>query len=232
MIDDVGSKAIESVESNSEGENEVSVYIPAGSIITGTLLNGLDAPTGDGARKDPFPVVLRVQHEAINPGRFTADIRECHIILSGYGELSSERVMLRTETIACIREDGNVLESKINGFAVGEDAKAGIRSRLVTRQGSLIAKSLVAGFFSGVSEAFDVQPIPIFNSGETDEVNWTDVDAGNAVQSGVVGGAQNSLNRIADFFMKWADKMFPILELDAGRQIDIETTRGFKLLIK
>ena len=34
---------------------EGSVYIPAGAMLKGVLLNGLDMPTGQGARKDPAP---------------------------------------------------------------------------------------------------------------------------------------------------------------------------------
>jgi conjugal transfer pilus assembly protein TraB len=37
-----------------EDESQTMSYLPAGSIITGTLINGMDAPTGQGARKDPF----------------------------------------------------------------------------------------------------------------------------------------------------------------------------------
>lgn len=39
-------------------------FLPV-SIISGTLLTGMDAATGKGARADPIPILLRVKHEAI-----------------------------------------------------------------------------------------------------------------------------------------------------------------------
>ena len=41
------------------------LYLPAGSIISGTLITGLDAPTHESARREPFPALLRIQKEAI-----------------------------------------------------------------------------------------------------------------------------------------------------------------------
>lgn len=49
-----------------------------------------------------------------------------------------------------------VIEAKLDSYAVGEDGKAGVRGRVVSKQGQIIAKSLMAGFLGGVSEAFDV----------------------------------------------------------------------------
>jgi conjugal transfer pilus assembly protein TraB len=74
------------------------------------------------------------------------------MILSGYGDLSSERAYLRGETFSCIREDGGVIEAQLDSYAVGEDGKAGVRGRLVSKQGQMVAKSLIAGFLGGASK--------------------------------------------------------------------------------
>lgn len=65
------------------------------------------------ASAHPFPSTLRIQKEAILPNRFRADVRECFLIVSGYGDLSSERAYLRGETFSCVREDGGVIEAKL-----------------------------------------------------------------------------------------------------------------------
>ena len=54
---------------------------------------------------------------------------------------------LRGETISCVREDGGVIETRLDSYAVGEDGKAGIRGRLVSKQGQLVAKSMMADSF-------------------------------------------------------------------------------------
>lgn len=220
----------EQAEAESEG---VGIYIPSGSLLSGTLMTGLDAPTGQGARRDPFPVVVRLQKDAILPNDYSADVKGCMAILSGFGDLSSERVYLRTEGVSCVREDGQSIEARISGYAVGEDGKAGMRARLVTKQGSLIGRSLVAGFFGGIAQAFDVSPVPTLDtSGDAKSVQYLDTFSEGAVQGGVVGGASNALEKVADFWLKMADSMFPVLELDASRKMDIVMVKGAELKLQ
>lgn len=212
---------------------EEAAYIPTSSIITGVLLNGMDAPTGQGARKDPFPATLRIQKEAILPNRFTADIRECFMLIAGYGDLSSERAYLRGESISCVREDGAVIEAALDSYAVGEDGKAGVRGRLVSKQGQIIAKTLMAGFLSGVSKAFDVKPVPIIETRNTGTTSYNRNEPDhNWLQSAAVSGASTALEKIANFYLEMAESMFPVIEIDAGRTITIIVTRGTSLSFK
>lgn len=224
-------QAHDETESEEKIEEE-SIFLPAGSILTGVFLNGLDAPTGQGARRDPFPATLRIQKEAILPNRFRADVRECFLIVAGYGDLSSERAYLRGETISCVREDGGVIESSLDSYAVGEDGKAGVRGRLVSKQGQIIAKSLMAGFMSGVSKAFDVKPIPIIDTSGSSQNYQRNTLNSDWLQSAAVSGAGSALDRVADFYMDMAEGMFPVIEIDAGRQIDIIMSRGTSLQLK
>lgn len=213
--------------------DENDTYLTAGSIVSGVLITGMDAPTGSGARKDPFPATLRINKEAILPNRFRADVRECFMLISGQGDLSSERAYLRGETISCVREDGGIIETGIKGYATGEDGKAGIRGRLVSKQGAIIAKSLMAGFMSGAAEAFDVNPIPIIETGNTSGQNsYTSNYSPDALQGAVSKGASNALDRIAQFYIDMAEGMYPVIEISAGRQIDFIVTSATKLKVK
>jgi conjugal transfer pilus assembly protein TraB len=83
--------------------------VPAGSLLKGVLLTGLDAPTGRSARRDPYPALVRIKHEALLPNRFRADVRECFLVAAGFGDLSAERASLRGETLSCVRADGGVI---------------------------------------------------------------------------------------------------------------------------
>ncbi|EET4634661.1 conjugal transfer protein TraB, partial [Escherichia coli O157:H7] len=208
------------------------IYLPSGSILTGVLINGMDAPTSQGARRDPFPSTLRIQKEAILPNRFRADVRECFLIVSGYGDLSSERAYLRGETFSCVRDDGGVIEAKLDSYAVGEDGKAGVRGRVVSKQGQIIAKSLMAGFLGGVSEAFDVNPVPVVSTNPGSNTQYQSVFSDQMLQGAAVKGASKALDRIAQFYIDMAEGIFPVIEVDAGRQVDIIVTKGTKLQIR
>lgn len=133
---------------NEKGES--GTYIPAGSIITGTILTGGDFATNAGGGFDnPTPLLIRISKEAILPNRYTSDIRECFLLTGGRGDLISERVKLRGEMPSCIRTDGSVIETKLDSYVAGEDGKEGMKGRLVSKQGQIIARSLVAVLHPG-----------------------------------------------------------------------------------
>lgn len=223
----------EQSKAEDEEEKEMSVTIPAGSILSGVLVTGMDAPTGRQAQRDPFPSLLRIKTEAILPNRFRADFRECMLIAGGWGDLSSERAYMRAERLSCVRNDGTVLEAPIEAYATGEDGKTGIRGRLVSKQGQIIARSLMAGFLQGVAGAFDVRQVPSINitrAGEGDKDVQSPVYEqafdGNALQAAGVGGVGSALERIADFYLEMAESIFPVIEIDAMRDVDFIVNRG------
>ncbi|MBP6082158.1 MAG: TraB/VirB10 family protein [Providencia sp.] len=207
-------------------------YLPAGSIISTVALSGMDAPTAKAAREHPYPMLVRVKREAILPNNYTADIRDCAIISSGYGELSSERAYLRSNTISCIREDGAVIEATLDSYAVGEDGKIGIRGRLVTKQGQYLAKALIAGFLQAGSEMFSVQQIPsitLTQDGIAPTQSPYQQINSNKVQGAAMKGVGSALNRLADFYMDMAQDLFPVIEIDPARSIDFVVTKGVQL---
>lgn len=133
------------------------IYLPATTFFEAVTLNGMDAPTNRVAVKNPVPVIARIKSDAILPNFFLHDIKECFVLMAGYGSLASERAIIRLESIACTREDGRVMEAKIDGYLVGEDGRVGMRGRLVSKQGQLIAQSLAAGVLSGFGQAITPQ---------------------------------------------------------------------------
>ena len=155
------------VPSETKSKNQPKLLrLPAGSLLSGQLITGLDVPTGQGVRREPYPVLIRIKASAILPNRYRTNVRECFVLASGYGDLSSERAYLRSETLSCIFKHNykeQVIERPLEGYIAGEDGKAGLRGRLVSKQGQVMAKAAMAGFLSGVSEAFDIKPVPVFS---------------------------------------------------------------------
>lgn len=237
---DIRTIASEEKEADPKAEKEHEMFLPAGSILSGALITGMDAPTGQGARKEPFPALLRIKKEAILPNRFRADIKECFLIASGFGDLSSERAYLRAEVISCVREDGGVIETKLDAYAAGEDGKAGVRGRLVSKQGQILARSLMAGFMQGVSEAFSVKSVPTINVRDINSTNsnktynpvMEQAFNGEALQGAAISGTGKALERIADFYLEMAENLYPVIEVDALREIDFIVKRGQTLKLQ
>ena len=192
--------------------------LPATSILTGTLITGLDASTAQQSKRDPFPILVRLQKSAILPNRYQADIRECFVLMAGYGDLSSERAYLRGETVSCVLNNGKVIETKLEGYATGEDGKAGVRGTLVTKQGQFIARALLVGFLQGAAEVFSKGDSITFG------VSQSNNDETNPWASAAMRGTGNALDRIAEFYIDQAYNLFPVIEVSAGREIDIVLT--------
>ncbi|MEL6264594.1 MAG: TraB/VirB10 family protein, partial [Pseudomonadota bacterium] len=195
------------------------VFLPAGSILSGVLLNGLDAPGGSAASGNPMPVLVRLKHEAILPNRFGAEVRECFVLLSSFGDLSSERAQFRGEQFSCILRDGTVMQRDLAAYGVGEDGKVGMRGRVVTRQGAFLANAIIVGVLEGVASAFDDNAFISVGAG----VGSSD---GGGVTTALSGGFGGAFERIADWYLDQADTLFPVVEIDAGRSIDVILTQG------
>lgn len=226
VIESTPDAATRELQKELEKEEELAQYLPAGSIISGTLITGLDAPTSNSAKGNPHPALVRIKKESILPNRYRADLRECFMIVSGYGDMSSERAYLRAETLSCINQDGVAMETPLKSWAVGEDGKAGIRGRLVTKTGQLLAKSTMAAFISSASEVFGSSPIPTISTEASETLPFQQAMSDEAVQSAAMQGTGKAMERIADYYMDMADQIFPILEIDAGREIDLILTTG------
>lgn len=208
------------------------VFLTAGTILSGVLITGLDAPTSQRGRQDPYPVMLRVKREAILPNRYRADVRECFVVAAGYGDLSSERAYLRAESISCVRDDRKAIEANLDAYAVGEDGKLGVRGRLVSKQGRLLANAMLAGFAKGFAQVFGTQPVPVIINDPQNAAPFQQAFSGKAVQSGVVRGVGEALNRLANFYIDMAENIFPVIEVDAGRKTEFILNRGLSLKIK
>ncbi|TAG49828.1 MAG: hypothetical protein EAZ30_02900 [Betaproteobacteria bacterium] len=203
--------------------------LPSGSMVSGVMLTGLDAPTSNQGRRDPIPVLIRVKSEAILPNRFTLDLRECFLLASGYGDLSSERAYLRAERLSCVREDGKVIDTTLDATLQGRDGKAGLRGRVVHKNGQLIANSLMTGFLSGFAGALGSTRVPTLNVAPTGSATFESAGLGDIAKSGAASGVGNAVGKIADYYLEMGRSIFPVIEIDAGQEVDFIVTAAQKL---
>jgi conjugal transfer pilus assembly protein TraB len=203
----------------------VSTFLPV-SFTRGTLLGGLDAPTGGQSQSNPHPVLIRLSDNSVLPNRFRGEYRDCFVIAAGYGDISSERAYLRTENLSCVRADGAALEVKIQGSVYGEDGKVGMRGRLVTKQGQMLANALLAGVVSGIGQGLATASTTYSTSALGTIASTSGADA---YRAGLGAGVSRALDRLAQYYIKLAENTFPVIEVDAGREIDVVITKGVRI---
>lgn len=212
-----------------ESQNEQGkTYIPSGSFMRSVLLGGLDAPTGGQAQNNPWPALLRIQDNAFLPNRYRARVRECFMLASGYGDISSERAYLRLESLSCVLANGEVVDTPAKGYIVGEDGKAGMRGRLVSKQGQVLANALLTGIISGIGQGIQ-QSATTYTTTVLGTVGT--VEPGKQIQAGIGAGIGRALDRLSQYYINLAEKMFPVIEVDAGRVVDVVLTKGVTLAL-
>ena len=70
-------------------------------------------------------MLLRLVDNAVLPNHFRSKIKECFVVGAGFGDVSSERAYIRTESLSCVTRDGTAIDVPIKGYVAGEDGKAG-----------------------------------------------------------------------------------------------------------
>lgn len=201
-------------------------WLSTGSFMKAVLLNGIDAPTSGGAQAEPYPVLMSIVDLTTLPNRFKVDMRECFVIGAGYGNLSDERAYIRTERLSCVRKNGQAVDFDITGHIIGEDGKLGVRGRLVSKQGQQIAMALFAGTLGGFATAMKPTGTVKLDIGGDEGATVNRANVGDVLASAGLGGAGSALDRIAQYFLKMAEKLFPVIEIDAGRTIEVVILKG------
>jgi conjugal transfer pilus assembly protein TraB len=214
------------VKKNEKGD---SVYLPP-SFMEATLLSGLDAPTVESAKGNPVPVLLRIKDLAILPNKVKADLKGCFVIAEGQGNLADERAHLRLVNLSCLSRKGQaVIDQKIKGFVVDSDGKIGLRGTVVSKMGSAIARSVLAGFFGGVGDALKSGTVTssISALGTTQTL-----DSGKIAQAGLGSGLAQGAHDLQKFYLELAKQSMPVIEVGATRNITLVVSEGVDLEIK
>ena len=215
-----------SASASSGDAKSVATFLPV-SFTRGTLLGGLDAPTGGQSQSNPHPVLIRLADNSVLPNRFRGEYRDCFIVAAGYGDISSERAYLRTENLSCVRPDGATLEVRVQGSVFGEDGKVGVRGRLISKQGQMLARALLAGVVSGIGQGLSTANTS-YSTSALGTIASTDSNA-DAYRAGLGRGVGQALDRLAQYYIRLAEATFPVVEVDAGRAVDVVITKGVRI---
>jgi conjugal transfer pilus assembly protein TraB len=211
-------------------KNVKRLYLPP-SFMEATLLSGLDAPTMEGAQRNPTPALFRIKKLAILPNRVRANLKGCFVLAEGYGNLASERVELRLLSLSCIDKKGNsVIDQNVKGYVVDEDGKVGLSGHLVAKFGSMVARSMLAGFIggigSGVQQGF--QGITVTPLGYADTADTAEDIAG----AGIGGGIARASREMETFYLNLAKQTLPVIEVGATKVVTLVISEGVELEIQ
>ncbi len=220
------SVALESAESGTDKILHASDYVASGTHIKGVLLGGIDAHTEVYGNNETRVVTIRMIEEGVMPNGFKAPLKGCVLLASAWGNASSERVVMRGERLSCISPEGQVFEQDIVGIVYGADGREDVRGRVVYPEGKLVQRAFIAGSLaglgSGVSENFVTKSVSPLGSTAT-------VNSGEMLGYSAAQGANKGLDKLADYYIKRAEKLQPIVQVPAGVMVDVVIQKGFSL---
>ena len=210
----------------------VGVWLPAGSHAEAVVLAGVDAAAGVSSQGDPRPVLMRVVGPAWTAAEdgtaLQVDVAGCTVTGAAHGDLSSEKVYARLQTMTCAGpKPGTVVETPVAGFVAGS-GKTGVRGPVVSREGALVEKAFLAGLVSGagqgVAQAF--QPQAVATGGGAAVANTALADIGRA---GLGAGASSAGQKVADYMIRRAEQYQPVIQLQAGTKVTLVFLEGARI---
>lgn len=210
---------------NRASGRNAETYIPAGTYIRAVILNGLDAPTGGQSQQNPHPVLLQLSDDAVLPNKFRAALKNCMVTANGYGDVAAERAYIRTDRLSCIDEDGGAVDVSLKGYITGEDGKTGMRGRVVEKTGRIMANAMYAAVGSGIGQAFKAQG----TTQTTNALGGVTEQVTDGFRAGFGSGVSKAFDKLTDYYIKVAERMFPVVEIGGGRVVDIVVSRGVSI---
>lgn len=194
------------------------------------LLTGVVVGTGTNNAASPEPIMIRLVDTAIfSKGYKTEQIKEAILIGSCSGDISSERAKCRLETVSLLNSHGEIIEKPVEGWLIGEDGRPGIKGIVVDRSSDVARMAVLNGVLGGIAQFFQNQAtnsiFPV--SPITGQQNA--LKAADSLKAGVYSGTGNALEKLADFAIKRAESMSPVIVVASGRVIDVVFRKGFDL---
>ena len=196
-------------------------YIPAGSFARAIILGGADANASVNGQTSSSPILLKVITNAVLPNGQNANIKDCFIIASMFGDVSSGRGEVRLTNLSCVREHKTILDIPIQGTVYDSSGKNGLQGHVIMKNGKLLAYAGIAGLLSGIGSTVQQSIL----SPQLQEVPGM----GKIFKYGVSKGGNTALSKLSDYFIKRADQHHPIVEICAGKIIDVMFQKGFYL---
>jgi conjugal transfer pilus assembly protein TraB len=204
------------------------LYLPGGTYCKAVVDMGVAASTATNSQGNPEPIKLRLVDDGNLPGGLKGQVRDAVLIGACYGDISSERARCRLETLTWKDKNGTQIEKAIEGWVVGEDGLAGIRGQVVDRSGAVAREAFGAGLLSAAANFLKFEATAgVFPTSPFGQTNALSKEG--ALKGAAASGAGSALDKLAEFSIKRAEQMQPVILVASGRVVDVLLKSGVSL---
>ncbi len=216
------------VENRKKVKDFPSYHISTG-FTQAYMVTGAYAPAFQEGSSKPLPVMFKAEGDILMANDTYGDIEDCFIIGTAKGNMNSQTADIRLVSINCLIAGGEYrIEGAISGWVIGENGIPGVPGELIHKNGALLARSFVAGFLESAAT--------ILNSGAGSAVNNVGTGGGvplngQTFQTAASSSAGEVFSKIADYYTKMAEQIFPVIEVKGGRTVNIFLAGGEDLAV-
>ena len=207
---------------------DVRNYLPPNAYVKAKVLVGVDATVGVKAQNDPKPVEFRIIGPAYsashNGKRLETDVEGCVVNGAAYGELSSEKIFVKLQKMTCPDGPGRVAVANVEGYLAFQ-GKAGIRGRVVSREGDLVTQALLAGIAGGFGRGFSANANSQFRTVGIGSVDNT-LSAQQILTGGLGQGLATAAETVSDYLIERAEQYQPVIEMPTGVEVELVFING------
>jgi len=191
------------------------------------MVTGAYAPAFQEGSSKPLPVMLKAEGDILMANDTYGDVEDCFFIGTAKGNMNSQTADIRLVSINCLIAGGKYrIEGAVSGWVIGENGIPGVPGELIHKNGALLARSFVAGFLESAAT--------ILNSSAASSIGGTTgttIVSGQTLQSAASSSAGDVFSKIADYYTKMAEQIFPIIEVKGGRTVNIFLAGGEDLSV-
>lgn len=136
-----------SMTARDEADSAMTV-LPAGSFVSAKVLSGVEAN-----QHEPYPVLLQLSYAFTGPNRTKINLSNCFMIAKARANISTERVIMETDTLSCVKQNGEHYKISARGYTAGEDSTFGSTGTFISKQGQVLLAAVLANIAKNAGEA-------------------------------------------------------------------------------
>ncbi|HHE6471506.1 TPA: TrbI/VirB10 family protein [Providencia rettgeri] len=197
-------------------------YIPSGSFVKAKVIEGADTNASVTGNTNPSPMQFRLTGKLIMPNDEVYDLSGCMVTAGGYGDISSERALVRTDRLSC-KLFGHTIDMPFKGH-VNFMGKNGIKGEPVIRNGKLVGYAFAGGFIDALGSGISQVGSTSVGIGASNTTTFGDVARG-----GLGGGVQQSGKMVSEYLIKRAEQYHAVIPVGAGVEVTVVFQEGFQL---
>ena len=187
--------------------------LPIGAHVKARIVSGVEANA-----REPYPVLLQLDYAFTGPNKSRINLSNCFMIAKAKANMSTERVMMETESLSCVREDGEHFKREAKGYVAGSDNTFGATGTYISKQGQVLLAAVLASIAKNAGSAIADAQKTSSVVGADKAASATNITGSKAAFIGgsalVDGGAM-----VAQWYLEQAKELLPSIGVGSGQDV-------------